>query len=95
MVDGRRRAFHCSESAFGFANSRVSQTLTGGGDDARALWARVSDAWIQFVQTGNPSHSNLPMWDPVTGDKVATMHLDNTCEQKNNADADELRITLS
>jgi para-nitrobenzyl esterase len=98
VVDGRWRAFHCSEIAFVFANSDVRQALTCGGNDARALWARVRDAWIQFVQInvgiGYLNHSNLPMWDPVTGDKVATMHLRNTCEMKINADADELRIAL-
>jgi len=93
VLDGRPLAFHCSEIAFAFDNTDLARTMTGGGDDARALAAKVSDAWIAFAKTGNPNHPGLPKWDAVNGDHVATMCFDNECELKVNHDADELRIT--
>jgi para-nitrobenzyl esterase len=93
VLDGRARAFHCSEIAFAFNNPDVARTLTGGGDDARALAARVSDAWISFAKTGNPNHPGLPKWEPVSANRNAVMWFDNECELKINPDADELRIT--
>lgn len=95
VLDGRPGAFHCSEIAFAFYNTDVARTMTGGGDDARALSAKVSDAWIAFAKTGNPNHPGLPKWDPVSGDKVPTMCFDNECDVHVNHDAEELRITLS
>jgi para-nitrobenzyl esterase len=95
VLDGRPRAFHCSEIAFAFDNTDLARTMTGGGDDARALAAKVSQAWISFAKTGNPGHSGLPKWEPVKGDQVPVMWFDNDCELKVNPDADELRITAS
>jgi para-nitrobenzyl esterase len=95
VLDGRPRAFHCSDIAFAYDNSDVSRTMTGGGDDARKLGAAVSQAFINFARTGDPNHAGLPRWDPAKGDRVPTMCFDDTCEAKVNPDAEELRITLS
>lgn len=94
VLDGRPRAFHCSEIAFAFDNTDLARTMTGGGDDARALAAKVSGAWIAFAKTGNPNHPGLPKWEAVSGDRVSTMCFDNECEVKVNHDAEELRITV-
>jgi para-nitrobenzyl esterase len=94
VLDGRPRAFHCAEIAFAFNNTDLARTMTGGGDDARALAAKVSGAWIAFAKTGNPNHPGLPKWEAVSGDRVPTMCFDNECEVKVNHDAEELRITL-
>src|ERR1700675_2078580 len=40
ILDGRPRAFHCSEIPFVFNNSDVSWFATGGGPEARALAAK-------------------------------------------------------
>jgi para-nitrobenzyl esterase len=94
VLEGRPRAFHCSDIAFAYDNSDVSRTMTGGGDDARALGAKVSQAFINFARSGNPNHAGLPKWEAVSGNRVPTMIFDDVCEQKINPDADELRITL-
>ncbi len=94
VLDGRPRAFHCSEITFAFDNVDRCETMTGGGEDAHALAAKVSEAWIAFAKTGDPNHKGLPKWEPVTKDKTPTMYLDNTCELKMDPDAEELRITL-
>jgi para-nitrobenzyl esterase len=80
VLDGRPRAFHCSEIAFVFNNTDRCENMTGGGPDPRALGAKVSDAWIHFARTGNPSHPGIPSWVPFSADAVPTMIFDNKTE---------------
>src|SRR4029450_13161318 len=54
VLDGRPRAFHCSEIPFVFDNTDVSAFATGGGLEPRALAARVSDAWSAVTPNRNP-----------------------------------------
>jgi para-nitrobenzyl esterase len=92
VLDGRPRAFHCSEIPFVFDNTDVSAFATGGGLEPRALAARVSDAWIAFARTGNPNHPGLPSWpafDPSTG---ALMVFDTTCRVANDPDRQLRRL---
>jgi para-nitrobenzyl esterase len=91
VLDGRPRAFHCAEIAFVFANAERCDTMTGGGPDALALEARVSDAWIHFARTGNPTHPGIPTWTPFSPDTVPTMIFDNHTELVNNPDGAEQR----
>jgi para-nitrobenzyl esterase len=89
ILDGRPRAFHCAEIAFAFNNTDRCENMTGGGEDARALAANVSDAWIYFARTGNPSHPGIPKWTAFSPETVATMIFDNKTELVNNPDGGE------
>lgn len=89
VLDGRPKAFHCSELAFVFDNIDRCVNMTGGGAEARTLAAKVSDAWIAFARKGDPNHAGLPKWPTFTADKGATMVFDNKCEVKNNPDGAE------
>jgi para-nitrobenzyl esterase len=96
VLDGRPRAFHCSELAFVFDNIDRCVNMTGGGPDARTLAAKVSDAWIAFARKGDPNHPGLPKWPAFTADKGATMVFDNKCEVKNDPDGPERRtVTMA
>lgn len=66
-INGGTTAFHCSEIAFCFHALEVPQIklATGGGPEAMALQDRVSQAWINFAKTGNPSQPGLE-WNPYT-----------------------------
>jgi para-nitrobenzyl esterase len=86
VLSGRPMAFHCSEIAFVFDNTDRCENMTGGGESARALAAKVSEAWIQFARTGNPNHKGLPHWEPLTAATNATMIFDDACELRNNFD---------
>jgi len=90
VLDGRPRAFHCSEIPFVFYNSDVSAFATGGGPEARELAAKVSDAWINFARKGDPNHSGLPNWPKYNSDAGPVMYFDKVCAVKNDPDR-ELR----
>ena len=89
VLDGRPRAFHCSEIAFAFCNTDLAASMTGGTTEARVLAERVSDAWINFARKGDPNHSGLPKWPAFSADKSPTMVFDNKSEVRNNHDGEE------
>jgi para-nitrobenzyl esterase len=89
VLDGRPRAYHCSELPFVFANTDRCAAMTGGGADARALAARMADAWIAFARNGNPNHPGLPGWPAFSADRCETMIFDTTSAVKNSPDRDE------
>jgi len=91
ILDGRPRAFHCSEIAFVFDNTDRCATMTGGVPEARSLAGKMSDAWIHFARTGNPNHPNLPHWPAFSPEQVPTMIFDNVPEVAMNPDAAEQR----
>jgi para-nitrobenzyl esterase len=86
ILDGRGRAFHCSELPFVFYNTERCATMTGGGPEALDLAGRVSDAWVSFARTGNPNHAGLPAWPAYDAAKVPTMIFDTKCEAANDPD---------
>jgi len=94
VLDGRPRAFHCSELPFVFDNTDRCAAMTGGTAEARALGAKMADAWIAFARKGDPNHSGIPKWPAFTADKGPVMIFDNKCEVKNDPDRAE-RLTAA
>jgi para-nitrobenzyl esterase len=92
VLDGRPRAFHCSELAFAFDNIDRCVNMTGGSADARGLAAKMSDAWVAFARSGNPNHATLPKWQAFTATNRATMIFDSKCEVKNDPDREERQL---
>lgn len=93
ILSGRPRAFHCSEIAFVFDNTDRCESMTGGGADARALAAKMCDAWIQFARTGDPNHPHMPRWPAFSAESVPTMIFDNSPRVEMNPDgAEQLSI---
>jgi para-nitrobenzyl esterase len=90
ILDGRVRAFHCAEMAYAFDNVDRCLNATGGTDEARALSARMADAWIAFARTGDPNHKGLPHWPAVSTGALPNMLFDTACTVKNDPDGAQL-----
>jgi para-nitrobenzyl esterase len=87
--EGRFRAAHAFEIPFVFANAQLNDEITGGGPDAVALAARMSDAWIAFARTGKPGHAGIPGWPAYTRERRATMLWNDVCEVADDPGRDE------
>jgi para-nitrobenzyl esterase len=91
ILDGRPRAYHCSELPFVFYNTDRCASMTGGSAEARELGGKIADAWIAFARSGNPNHKGIPKWTEFSEAQCPTMVFDSTCELKNNPDTEERR----
>jgi para-nitrobenzyl esterase len=88
VLDGRPRAFHCSELPFVFYNTERCASMTGGGPEALELSGRIADAWLNFARKGDPNHAGLPAWPKYAADKAPTMIFDTKCVAANDPDGD-------
>ena len=80
-----RHPFDPDGPAFCFYNAQDRcAPLTGGGPDARALAAKVADAWINFARNADPDYAGIPKWPAFTAVVCPTMIFDNTCTVRNN-----------
>ncbi len=92
VFDGKYKALHCMELPFMFDNIALANQMTGGGQEANALAAKMSQAWINFAKTGNPNHSGLPEWPTYNSTNTPTMHFDTSCEVKPQLDKELFTI---
>ncbi|NNU34117.1 carboxylesterase/lipase family protein [Mucilaginibacter sp. S1162] len=92
QLDGRPRAFHCSEIPFAFANTDIAENYTGASAAARKLGNKVAKAWINFARHGNPNHDGLPQWPAFNDANGAMMVFNNKCEVKNDPDGDARKL---
>jgi para-nitrobenzyl esterase len=95
MLDGRPRAFHSCEISFVFNNADLCINYSGGTPEALALSRKVSQAWVSFARTGDPNHSGLPKWAPVSEGKLPVMYFDNTCVVKNDPESEARTLMAS
>lgn len=82
---------HTAEIAYVFNN--LGRNPMGGGqitEDAQKLSNAMSDAWINFARTGNPSTSTLH-WPSFTDNNRATMVFGKANEVRINFDDDLMR----
>jgi len=89
VLDGRVRAFHCAEMAYAFDNIDRCLNATGGTAEARALSAKMADAWIAFARTGDPNHPGLPHWPAVSVGATPNMLFDAACTVRDDPDRAE------
>ncbi len=86
LFNGRARAFHCLDICFWFYNTDLMLTHTGGGKRPRQLADKMSNALLNFMQSGNPNGSDLPNWPVFTIENGEIMILNDVSEVKNDPD---------
>jgi para-nitrobenzyl esterase len=93
-INGGVTSFHCAELAFAFhaLNDEHIQLATGATLTGLALQDKVSQAWVNFARTGDPSQSGLP-WKPYTVEGRETMVFDTVSEVRR-VDDDKLLSLL-
>ncbi|MCM1150627.1 MAG: carboxylesterase/lipase family protein [Alistipes sp.] len=92
VMDGILRSTHCMEIPFVFDNVVRHASMTGGGAEARALGAKMSDAWISFARCGVPSAGGLPEWEPYDAERGATLLFDAECKMTYNHDRELIAL---
>jgi len=71
--NGKLRSMHTMELPFVFDHIDAMQHMNGAGKERYRLATAMSDAWVSFARTGNPSHPGLPPWRPFDPQRRATM----------------------
>ena len=79
MLPGTIMAFHTSEIPFVFNNIDKAVMQIGGGEEARRIEDAMSQAWINFARTGDPSTEEME-WPAYTREEGATMMFDTVQE---------------
>jgi len=82
QLDGVAGAWHTSELAFCFDNTKRCEQGTGNTLEAQALAKKMATAWANFAATGNPSQPGLA-WTPSDPANAQTMVFDNRCTMSN------------
>ena len=74
--NGKLRSMHGMEVPFVFDHPDAISFMTGTGSGRYALAQTMSEAWVSFARTGNPSHAGLPSWTPYNPTTWPTMVFD-------------------
>jgi para-nitrobenzyl esterase len=71
--NGKLRSMHGMELPFVFDHPDTIAFMTGTGADRHALATAMSEAWVSFARSGNPSHAGIPAWTPFNPTARPTM----------------------
>jgi len=94
QLDGVAGAWHTSELAFCFDNTKRGEQGTGNTQEAQALAKKMATAWANFAASGNPGQPGLS-WPAADRGNMQTMVFDNHCRTVNDPDGTVRQILLS
>jgi para-nitrobenzyl esterase len=65
---------HALDIGMVFDNVAKSESMSGPpGPEAQAIADQMSESWLAFARTGNPSHRGLPDWPAYTSQTRSMM----------------------
>ena len=91
QLDGVCGAWHTSELAFCFDNTKRCEQGTGNTAEAQALAKTMATAWANFAATGNPGIG----WRPTDPTRMQTMVFDNKARMVDDPQGDVRKIILA
>jgi para-nitrobenzyl esterase len=68
-----------TKAAFGADDSPRKRAGADPGGDRFTLAGQLQKSWAAFARCGDPSHSDIPLWNRYTSGNRATMILDRHC----------------
>ena len=80
------KAAHGAEIPFVFSNATANPNARPG---AKAVEDAMSEAWLAFARTGDPSHKGMPAWPKYDAKTRATMVFNSTTQVVNDPRASE------
>jgi para-nitrobenzyl esterase len=92
ILDYGWSASHTVDVPFYFNNAALGVQATGGGPEVDRLTQIISEAWINFAHTGNPSTDSLPEWSAFKIDRPATMIFDTKPRLEVGHDAELIKL---
>ena len=78
VLGGRLKSPHALEIPFVF-DTLESAPLTGDSPTRHALAEKMSQTWLAFARSGNPSNKAIPPWPAYSQAERPTMIFDNEC----------------
>jgi len=75
-VEPQLGAPHTMDIPLVFGNLSARGSITGDGPEAQAVSGRMSGAAIALARDGDPNHAGMPVWEPFTLPRRATMVFD-------------------
>jgi para-nitrobenzyl esterase len=91
--NGQMKAYHTLDIPFALYNVDQAASMTGAMQDRYALAHRMSSAFASFARSGNPNHTDLPMWPAFNARAYPTMIFGNDCKVVNDPNREE-RLAL-
>lgn len=84
-INGGVPAFHCGDICYAFHNIETvpmaCEEIVG-----ERIQSEMFGAYVAFAKTGNPNHSQMAHWEPISAQTEATMYFDRTSECRFMAD---------
>ncbi|HEV2326434.1 MAG TPA: carboxylesterase family protein [Terracidiphilus sp.] len=94
ILDGVAGAWHTSELAFCFDNTKRCEQGTGNTPEAQVLAKKMATAWANFARTGNPSQPGLT-WTSADAERGQTMVWDSECRMVDDPEGETRKILLT
>lgn len=86
VLDGQEAAGHCQELSYVFDNIYLGRHMTGAEPSAYKLASKMSDMWVAFARTGNPSIRKYK-WESFNPQTEPTMYFDDNLRMISKDDA--------
>ena len=91
IYDGAMASNHCTELSYVFNNIYLGRHMVGSEPSAYVLAEKMSDMWVAFAKTGDPSTKKYK-WEPFNPETEPTMYFDDDLRMidKNDAVIDKM-----
>lgn len=93
ILDGIPGAWHTSELAFCFDNTKRCEQGTANTPEAQVLARKMAASWAAFARTGKPSGPGLT-WEPTDPQSNRTLVWDNECRMIDDPESEARKVLL-